>query len=62
MKTELIIPFVKPETLRDLLHYLQGEVCSYEDGSAKSEYRQGYEGAVRTMRDNIALWLVADAT
>jgi hypothetical protein len=62
MKTQLTIPFLKPETLRDLFHHLQGEVCAYDDSSAKSEYRQGYEGAIRTMRDNLALWLLADVT
>ncbi len=62
MKTEVTIPFIKPETLRDLFHYLQGEVSTYDDRSAKTEYRQGYEGAFLTMRDNLALWLIANAT
>ena len=61
MKSELIIPFVKPETLRDLLHLLQGELATCEDHPATSDYRRGYESALRNMRDNLALWLPANA-
>jgi hypothetical protein len=48
MKSELIIPFVKPETLRDLLHLVQGQLDTYESHPAKSDYQLGYEVASET--------------
>lgn len=59
MKSELILPFAMPETLRDLMYFLQGQIAVQCEHPSNGDYQRGYEAALINMRDNLACWLAS---